>query len=423
MATASKAKEIALSKEEESTSCFRYLTGCDLIDLVVGGSKGVYGFAPGTINNIIGDKSAGKSFLKNEIIAKNYSVCKKSKLPLKYFSDDTESGDTFDTANLYGFDVHPTGRKIGKIEVCDSETVESLEAQMSSFWDQVDEGEMSIYAVDSLDGLSDASKKKEAAKRMSQLAAGKEVKDDGSYGTAMAKFLSQSLFKNQHKQIKRSQGLALIVSQTREKLNAAPFQSKLSVSGGSALTFYCHTRVVLSTLAKIKKGGKIIGAVVRLETIKSKTPRPYRSCVFSLYFEYGIDNIGSNLDYLYDLRNDRGDLVSSVCNSISWDTKEEKNFRTLQAWLKSTGLDVQAKKDAKLDGVSLSKDWILEWIQKDPELISKMNDHFGISARRDELIAQIENDPKMDAELTRRVRDKWEGQEAACLLGRKKKYV
>ena len=55
---------------EEKMIYFR--TGCKLIDLVVGGNKGVYGFPAGKFINIVGDKSAGKTFLANEIIASNY---------------------------------------------------------------------------------------------------------------------------------------------------------------------------------------------------------------------------------------------------------------------------------------------------------------------------------------------------------------
>ena len=42
-----------------------FQTGCKLLDLVVGGAKGVYGFPAGKFINIVGDKSAGKTFLSN----------------------------------------------------------------------------------------------------------------------------------------------------------------------------------------------------------------------------------------------------------------------------------------------------------------------------------------------------------------------
>ena len=50
-------------------------TGCTLIDLTVGG--GQLGFPYGKIINLVGDKSSGKTFLKNEIIAWNKHHYKK----------------------------------------------------------------------------------------------------------------------------------------------------------------------------------------------------------------------------------------------------------------------------------------------------------------------------------------------------------
>ena len=54
--------------------------GCELLDLVVGGNKGVFGVPAGKFINIVGDKSAGKTFLSNEFIAwAHYNFGKKFK--------------------------------------------------------------------------------------------------------------------------------------------------------------------------------------------------------------------------------------------------------------------------------------------------------------------------------------------------------
>ena len=50
----------------------RVCMGSDLLDLLVGGDKGVYGLPFGAILQIWGDSSAGKSACKNEIIASTY---------------------------------------------------------------------------------------------------------------------------------------------------------------------------------------------------------------------------------------------------------------------------------------------------------------------------------------------------------------
>ena len=85
-------------------SAIYFRTGCKLLDLVVGGAKGVYGFPSGKFINIVGDKSAGKTFLSNEIIAWAYHNLGKN---FKWVYDDCESGYSFDTELMYGFEIMP----------------------------------------------------------------------------------------------------------------------------------------------------------------------------------------------------------------------------------------------------------------------------------------------------------------------------
>ena len=79
-----------------------FKTGCKLIDLVVGGAKGVYGFPAGKFINIVGDKSAGKTFLSNEIIANTYHTMGDK---FKWIYDDCESGYSFNSVEMYGFEI------------------------------------------------------------------------------------------------------------------------------------------------------------------------------------------------------------------------------------------------------------------------------------------------------------------------------
>ena len=272
--------------EKKKAAPAMMLTGCDLLDLLVGGDKGVYGLPFGTIVNIIGDKSAGKSFLKNEIIAANHWALGDS---MRWESDDCESGDTFDTTRLYGFDIHPAGRRIGsKKDIEDSATIEEMDAKVSLFLESMDEGQVGIYAVDSLDGLSDATREAMEAGRLGQLKNGKDVKDPGDYGAQIAKFLSQQFFRTKHKKLEDAGVSLILVSQIRDKMNAATYGPKWEVSCGKALEFYCHTRIFLKTVLQIKKGDRVVGAYVEATTIKSKTPRPYRKVYYSVFLDLFI---------------------------------------------------------------------------------------------------------------------------------------
>lgn len=412
---------MAAKKKEEVVEEPRMRMGSDLLDLLVGGDKGVYGLPYGVILNIIGDRQSGKSFDKNEILACNYWLLQDK---LEYFSDDCESGDTFDTKRLYGIDLHPEIRRIGTKVVEDSATVEEMDAKVSLFLNAKKKDTFGIYAIDSLDGLADSNRITKESKRVGQLTSGNDVQDDGDYGAQIAKFLSQDFFRVKHKKLEDSKVSLIIVSQIRDKMNASTYGVKWQVSCGKALEFYSHTRIFLKTICPIKKGDRVVGAYVEASTVKSKTPRPYRQVCYSVYFDYGIDNIGSNIDYLFDLRDEKGKLLK-VASAIIWsENAKPKSLDNLQEWLEANGYTAACRDDKKekQGNNRLSVEWILEWVGKDPDIKAKFDDCFGQEYTRDELIHMCEEDKGMCDELTRRVRDKWEALEDAVATKRPSKY-
>ena len=366
--------------------------GCDLLDLLCGGAKGRMGPPFGSILQIMGDSSSGKSLLKNEIIARNYH---EDPDHFQWFSDDCESGDTFDTEAIWGVETRPIGKDgclhIGKKAVSDSTTIEELDAQVSLFLEHLgncDKGTHGFYAIDSLDGLADATREKDEETRLNQLKKGQEVKDPGSYGAELAKFLSQKFLRLKHHKLKEMQCTLFVISQTREKMNALPFQQKWSVASGKAMEFYCHTRIFLRTIRKIVKEDRVIGAVVSAETMKSKTPRPFRKVVYTVYFDYGIDNIGSNLDYLFDLLTDKGEIDKEKAAAVKWVPGLDFNKDTALAWLKETGWETLCRKDRqKIEGKNqLSCDWIKQWVfeqGEDPEGVAEGVENLSDEAQTD----------------------------------------
>lgn len=396
-------------------------TGCDLLDLLIGGDKGVYGLPYGTILNIIGDKSAGKSFVKNEIMAANYW---KFRDRFVFHSDDAESGDTFDSMRIYNVDLHPDEHKIGPKRIGDSATVEQMDAQVSLVLQSMEPGQVGIYALDSLDGLSDATREEMEANRLKLLKAGETVENPGDYGAQIAKFLSQQFFRTKHKKLRDAQLSVIIVSQIRENMKAGTYGQKWTVSCGKALEFYAHTRIFLKTIYQIKKGDRVIGVYVSASSIKSKTPRPYRTVYFTIFFDYGIDNIGSNLDFLFDLRGKDGELTKAA-KEITWsETAREKNRDNFVAWLTEKKLLEECLAAKKKTKSSLSVADILEWVEADPKRHEAFDREFGKTYTRVELIDLIEKkeNKAMREELTRRVREKWERIEDSIKTARPGKY-
>ena len=391
-------------------------TGCTLLDCAVGGGIGL-GFPFGKILNFVGDKSSGKTFLANEIIAANYHTFKKN---LKWNYDDAETGYTFDSTKMYGFDIMQEDTLFSNI-------VEELDANVFNFLKSVKH--KGIYVVDSLDGLCNADTEEREIKRAAGIEKakkeGKSFKDDGTYGMQTQKFLSQEFFRTKASKLNDKEALLIFVSQIRDKIDAKAFQKKWTRAGGKALDFYAHTVLILANITKIKKQDKTIGLVIKAKTDKSKTPRPYRECEFSLYFDYGIDDIGSNLDYLFNLRGDSGKLTKSQ-EQIPWDGGADKNLTNIKEFLKKHECYDHCKEIRKeIEGKnSISVDWFDEYISNQAPDTAKQDyeSFFGKMYTRDELIEKASTDPDFKREIEIRTIMKWEEIEDAVKTNRPRKY-
>lgn len=270
------------------------LTGSTLLDLVLGGGKNKYGLVPGNIYNIIGDSSAGKTFIANEIIAVNRNKLKDN---FKWNYDDCEDGCTIDSNTLYGFDIIDE-------DTLRSDTVEKLFINVSKFIDTIKQGEYGIYVVDSLDALTSKATLERGDERIKADEKGKEFKE-GSYMMDKQKYLSGEFFPLISDKLKNSNCTLIIISQVRDNIGVM-FGEKFTVSGGKALQFYSHSRLMLNVVEKLEVKNRIISIRVKAKTKKSKTERPFRECYVNIVFDYGIDDVSANIEYLYNTLTDLG---------------------------------------------------------------------------------------------------------------------
>lgn len=386
--------------------------GCTLLDLMIGGGE-IMGAPAGKIINIVGDKSAGKTFLATEAIAATHHKYG-NKFDWNY--DDGEDGYTFDTKKLYGFDImNKDTLKSKQIEYFDTNTRKFLKTKLKK-------GQIGLYVLDSLDGLSDEEKKERAEKRFKQAEAGKAVKDEGTYGTASAKFLSSEFFKDKTGEFANHKASLFIISQVREKINPLPFEKKLKRSGGKAMDFYAWAVIWLATVFKIKKKDRAVGVLVKATLDKSKTPRPFRSCKFIFYFDYGVDDIGTSLNYLYDVWGMQG--LNKNSKAIPWDGGKERTVKNIKDFLEREDVLSKYRKIKKRDTGkdTITIDHSIEWIQSKEELKIKFDKEFGKLYEYEELCAKIDGDPKLQERLRNMVIYKWEQEEAEIATPRKRKY-
>lgn len=341
-------------KKEKKNEEIWFSTGSDLLDLVVGGGSGK-GYPAGKIINIVGDKASAKTWLSCEIIASSHY---KYGDKFKWVYDDCESGFSFDTEKLYGFEIMPKKTE----ERFSSNTVQDLYCNVRTFLDSLKGDEFGVYVVDSLDGLSSEEIEEIAEERYKKHKQGKEM-TKGSYRMEAAKFLSQEFFRTLADDLQDKNVLLVIISQIRYNVDLFSFE-KYTRAGGKALDFYAYAVIWLAKVATIEKLSRAIGTVIKAKTTKLKAPRPYRECTFSLLFDYGLDNIGSNIDFLYDLRGKRGVLLKAA-KEIDWN---------------------------------------------------------GEIMDRQTLIDKIELSEDLEKELTKHIEEKWEGIEAEIKINRKQRY-
>ena len=245
-------------------------SGCTLLDCVLGG-----GWPLGRIANVVGDKSSGKTLLAIEACA-NF---------LRQFPDGRvyylEAEAAFDRrfASALGMPVD----NINFIEGVD--TVEQMfhEVQEAT----KNRKHPGLLIVDSLDSLSDSSEME------------RDI-DKGSFGAEKAKKLSQ-LFRRCVRRIDRSRLAIIIISQVRDKIGVT-FGKKTTRSGGKALDFYASQVLELHEAGKIYRTingvKRTTGVSVLAQVTKNKVGMPFRQCGFEILFGYGVDSMGSSLEFL-----------------------------------------------------------------------------------------------------------------------------
>ena len=425
-----------LSKtKEEMTKKRAYIPfGCTLLDLSVGGGddldKGGMGVGVGDMVNFFGDTGVGKSFLFNEFIARGKHMVESGQLQkfginkFKYYYGDAENANNFDTMKLYGFEVHPAD----KVRI--PNTVEDYCYHIQSLLKKLKEDELLIYVVDSLDVLTS---RKLLAMNDSEVNAFEKGKEEntGSMDLQKNKFLAQHFFTPIQEAMVGKNMILLVVSQIREVVGAKPFEKKTTTSNTKTLKFYFDTRVELLPSTKIMKtitlpeSGEeftnVIGGTVTAVPVKVRHERPYRKVQFEYFHKIGLDSVGSNVDYLYNLRDDQNKIRTTAMakNLIFPPDFSKKDYDSptvpnIREWVKEVLPEAGVKS-------TTTKAELEEVIQAN-NLYKQFCDKFGSGLARDGIIDYIV-DNNLEEELTKLVIAKWEAVEDAMgEINRKKKW-
>lgn len=271
-------------------------TGSTLLNLACS-DQPERGFFKGGYFYLVGDSVSGKTWLSLTCFAE--ATLNKEFKDYRLIFDDVEGGALMDVEYYFGkavADRMEAPSYKGKTPVF-STTVESFYYHLD---DLIKAGKPFIYVLDSQDSLVSQASSKKFSERKKASEEGEEAA--GSYGDGKAKFHSENL-RQVLAGLRKTKSILIIIGQTRDNLGFG-FEQKTR-SGGRALRFYANLEIWTSVAGKIKKlvRGKerTIGvrclAEVKKNRVTGKVGKD-RSVEIPIYYNLGIDDVGSCVDYL-----------------------------------------------------------------------------------------------------------------------------
>lgn len=272
-------------------------TGSTLLNCAISGHY-ERGFAKGKYYFIVGDSASGKTFLTLTCLAE--AANNPSFDNHRFIYDNAEDGALMDVQRFFGKKVYKRLEFPAEGDVANesffSSTIEEFYFNVD---DAIKKGQPFIYILDSMDALSS---EQEIDKFDETKTAHRKGNDTaGSYGDGKAKKNSANL-RRLLTPLRKTDSILIIVNQTRDNLGFG-FEKKTR-SGGHALRFYATVELWSSVKGKIKKTVKgksrQLGINCKVQIKKNRITGRERSIVIPIFHSFGIDDVGSCIDYLVD---------------------------------------------------------------------------------------------------------------------------
>jgi len=248
-------------------------TGSSILDLAIS-NRPNGGVAVGRITEINGLESSGKSLIGTHILAETQ---KKGGVAVYIDTETSVSREWLETI----------GVNVQDMLYLHVETVEDIFQCIESIVTKIRESDRERLVTILVDSLAGASTKVEMEA---------DFEKDG-WATSKAIIVSKAMRKITQ-MIGRERIALVFTNQLRQKLGVM-FGDPWTTSGGKALPFHSSTRIRLKNMGQIKDTSKnVLGMKCRAQIIKNRLGPPLRHADFNLYFESGIDDMGSWLTVL-----------------------------------------------------------------------------------------------------------------------------
>jgi len=285
--------------------------------------------------NVIGDSSSGKTILVLTSFAE--TAKRKAFNNHRLIYDDSEEANGFDVPRMFGDDLDERMESPQE----DDEGHPKYSDSIQDFLLNVDEAikEPCIYVEDSFDALTTDEDGQVVEALAKERRTGK--KQAGSYAMQKPKIASMMFRKICHS-LASSDSILIVLSQTRDKIGAGMFESKKTRAGGKALKFYSSHEMWVSIKETLKKSGFPIGILCQVKVSKNKLTGKVRVVDFPIYYDYGVDDITSMIDFLLDqkwwkisgknITTAHFDGFSGSKQEITQKAEEDDTFHKLLIW-------------------------------------------------------------------------------------------
>jgi recombination protein RecA len=246
-------------------------TGATMLDVAIS-NRPNGGIAVGRITELTGLEGSGKSLIGAQLIANTQLRGGVGVLI------DTETAVNAEFFKAVGIDMN-------KLVYVQLQTVEEIFDAITTIIESVrkDPKKRDKIVTIVVDSVAAASTKKEMEADFGK---------DG-YATDKAIIISKAMRKITGL-LGRERIALVFTNQLRQKMNAMAFSDPWTTSGGKAIAFHASTRLRLSLLGKISNSsGDVIGVKVKANVVKNRLGPPHRTAEFEIYFNRGIDDLGS----------------------------------------------------------------------------------------------------------------------------------
>jgi recombination protein RecA len=328
-------------------------TGSTLLNLACSG-RPQGGLAKGKYFFFVGDSSSGKTFLTLTCFAEATQRRAFDDYTLWY--NDSEFGALMDFEKFFGPKVAE------RVEVTHEDMLDKMYMRLI---ERLKNGERMIFVQDSMDSLNTNEEEKKLKAAMVAEARGKADELKGSYGMEKAKLNSIRL-RRIMPLLRETGSIMIVIAQTRDNIDPMSYETKTR-AGGKALKFYATLEMWTSIAKKLNKTvrdkQRQVGIITKIAVKKNRLSGKEWAVEVPIYHSYGIDDIGSCIDYL----------------------TSEKHWKKAESGGKITAAD------------------------------------FNFEGTRDALIKKIETEG-LEKDLRMAVAGVWADIEAACALKRKPRY-